>query len=437
MKEVRDLRLNQIPFRTKSSFKQNKDGCITTFVGNAVLSQGEVRERVRCKIQLKWFPNVRYTCSAQVNRLYKLGEAELEIDKASRKLRICRFSSNGSSNNNLVGYLYSDEDKFIVDEKITFNLINLQNYIGRTVTDPGKGISFNKDRLLIKNDIYYLLIDKVEEWSSIINQLNAEGGYRITNNCELSILDSNVSIPSVIGSIQFSVGFINGAWAGPLLLAQEINKRKIFFRDSHVTPYKYRRTIFHYSQNTEIEQIISSLSMRLIDDESQLFHSIIHTYIVCNDVSWITVGMAVTLIQTALERISEFQIVEKAKKLSYSKWDKMKGEDKISILLKEFGIPQDIPETLEGLHTIAEELSLSGPGIITSIRNPYIHQTKTNRKKMGKFSSQHRIQTWELAMWYFDLSILKMLDYDGRYLNRIDRKEYAETQAVPWNSKTG
>ena len=154
----------------------------------------------------------------------------------------------------------------------------------------------------------------------------------------------------------------------------------------------------------------------------------------CNDVSWITVGMAITLIQTALERISEYQIVEKAKKMSYIKWDAMKGEDKISILLKEFCIPQSVPATLDDLRKKAEDLSLSGPGIITSIRNPYIHQTQKNRKKMGLFSSKHRIQTWELAMWYFDLCILRLLDFNGRYLNRIDRKKYAETQLVPWNN---
>ncbi len=56
----------------------------------------------------------------------------------------------------------------------------------------------------------------------------------------------------------------------------------------------------------------------------------------------------------------------------------------------------------------------NSPHAITNIRNSIIHP-----KQKADISSQYVTECSDLAIWCYEILILKILDYEGKYQNRL------------------
>jgi len=99
------------------------------------------------------------------------------------------------------------------------------------------------------------------------------------------------------------------------------------------------------------------------------------------------------------------------------------------------GIPPDVPDTLRKLAAWAQQRNLNGPQAVVRIRNLMVHPTSGNTAEMQTVTPHARFEAWYLALWYVELALLKLLDYNGRYSSRVDLHGWrGQYELVPWAS---
>ena len=69
---------------------------------------------------------------------------------------------------------------------------------------------------------------------------------------------------------------------------------------------------------------------------------------------------------------------------------------------------------------------------VVKIRNTVTHPTKSNRAQRAQLTTTAVAEAWELNLWYIELTLLKLLDYDGPYEPRIGKPPGNIFVLVPW-----
>jgi len=163
----------------------------------------------------------------------------------------------------------------------------------------------------------------------------------------------------------------------------------------------------------------------------------------------------IILVQVALELLAWVILVEREKTLSEAGFDKLPPSDKIRLLLSQKGIPKDIPPTLpleQDENTFAAEISprkidldyliqlakryqwQDGPHALTEMRNGIIHPKKQKRTQIYQATSEAKGEVAELGLWYLELVLLAIFNYQGIYRNRLARKNDSFRNPVPWSN---
>jgi hypothetical protein len=93
--------------------------------------------------------------------------------------------------------------------------------------------------------------------------------------------------------------------------------------------------------------------------------------------------------------------------------------DQLRLLLVGTGLPIDIPAELPEL----SKIGLSGPDAVTRARNTAVHP-------IGDLSltKAQSTEAQSLAIWYFEMLLLRMVGHNGEYWDRLRR----ENRLVPW-----
>ena len=98
--------------------------------------------------------------------------------------------------------------------------------------------------------------------------------------------------------------------------------------------------------------------------------------------------------------------------------------------LKELEIPSDLPGYCEALQDI--KTWKHGPHAIVEVRNDLVHPKKN--KELAKISNDAIHEAWNLGQWSVEMILLRMLEYQGFYVNRLAGWHEADRiiQRVPW-----
>jgi hypothetical protein len=73
-----------------------------------------------------------------------------------------------------------------------------------------------------------------------------------------------------------------------------------------------------------------------------------------------------------------------------------------------------------------------GPEAFVQIRNAIVHGNLEKRKKLNELSEVAIFQAHLLGLWYLELAILFILNYDGNYYNRTVGRGLNPIEKVPW-----
>jgi hypothetical protein len=156
--------------------------------------------------------------------------------------------------------------------------------------------------------------------------------------------------------------------------------------------------------------------------------------------------VSIILASSILESMARVVLVEKKSIIVDSLYDKrgsLTPADKISLLLNELDIPASFPPSHSGSiddlvrfvnNNIPESERKNKSASEASIVFTKIRNDITHAKKKYTLSSMVFFDTMSLGLWYVEMVILAILEYDGVYSNRLRRPKWAgEYDLVPWS----
>jgi hypothetical protein len=115
-------------------------------------------------------------------------------------------------------------------------------------------------------------------------------------------------------------------------------------------------------------------------------------------------------------------------------FDAMNAGDKIRLNLADAGIPISLPIELPGIGATATQMAWAdGPQVLTEIRNKLVHPSPRNNTRLSTVSQMVRDEAVRLSLWYLEMLILNLMNYNGVYASRLPaRRDTGTVQDVPW-----
>lgn len=330
-------------------------------------------------------------------------------------------------------------------EKIKFSIPNFYDFLGisvKRITDDN--ISLQKGRMILENEKYVIKLDKVYDYKELNTALEEKGGYVTVINGEISAKKGALvyqDLNDVFHCLNLFLTFFNGRRTSAIFRHGIFNGDIIWsdYSNYHIDIYKFTP---RWPQKHSIEGISDmwrNFSNLWNNSNGKGFlQTAIHWYIEANKGSGFTEG-AIIMAQTALELIYNWYIVERKKLILGKDSENINAANKIRLLLSQLNIdcskaPAKFSELNEFINNPKLNI-LDAVDAVVQIRNAIVHSQEEKRKRLDEINTSAKYQSLQLCIWYIEMSLLKILDFDGYYLNRCSEQLYtsARKELVPWS----
>jgi hypothetical protein len=135
-----------------------------------------------------------------------------------------------------------------------------------------------------------------------------------------------------------------------------------------------------------------------------------------------------------LDLITWLTLVERGPGLSVDAFDRLWQSDRIRLLLDAASTPREIPAQLPNLAAhAANQTWVDGPHAITELRNAIVHPKR--RMRAASAPVPVRVEAKRLLLWYFELAMLRLVGYRGRYVPHLasfPSGRIGAPRPVPW-----
>jgi len=334
-------------------------------------------------------------------------------------------------------------DKSVSVEKVKFSIPNLREFHGlpvKRITE--KNISTSMDRLVFEDETYKIIIDKCTDFKKRKENLEEKGGYMLLYNGELTGKKSPLNYADtrdLFHCLDTFLTLLNGRRTSALFIQGIFEDQVIWtdYTDYFVDSYKSVQT---WPQRHSIANL-NELWMRFREvwnknpEDKNFLKSLIHWYVEANGHAGFSEG-SIILAQTALELVYNWWIVENKKMILGKDSENISASNKIRLLISQLNVPSSIPAAFAELQKFKDSTDnvIDAPDSIVYIRNAIVHSQEEKRKKLSAIHYKAKYEALQVYIWYIELSLLCILDYNGEYFNRCSKEIYAikAEQQVPW-----
>ncbi len=420
---------------------QQSNQRIDIFEGQFILKHNEKLIEVEGLIYFSWLPNPEVKFRGKVinesddvvsiDLFITEHKFELVIDElVFGDISITSISHSNSSNEiNLEGRILDTAvfgDKSTPVTKVRFAIPNLREFQGdfvKAVNNEG-GITRGSNRIVFENNDFLITIDKSSNFKELHNALK-QGGYVNLYSGELTKKQGTIKF-SELGDVVYCfttfLTFLNGRRCAPFFLAG-IHEEEVLwtdFSERRVDQYKYVITWPPSHSIEGLDELWKSFCTLWKDDNDKDFiTSAIHWYVEANGNSDYAEG-AIVMSQIALELIYNWFVIEKKKLLIGKDGENISASNKIRLLLSQVNGNSEVPVAFTNLQSFVgdnEDIS-DGADAFVQIRNAIVHSQEGKRKKLAKIPVPVIVETYQLSIWYIELSLLYVLKFKGKYFNR-------------------
>ncbi len=296
----------------------------------------------------------------------------------------------------------------------------------------GKSTSYKRLGCSILEDgVWRIEIQELPETSKLIEKMKNDGGSAITHVGRLVRRDNRLFSASKgsepLRKLYLFLSFVRGGWTSPLLCVGRNRLEETIFEDwsqRTTSPWHVRTSWFDVHHGEWMAKLYPGFTS-LIDDDmmGKAVSSALYWYLRSNSGgTGFGVDSGIILSQAALERLSSAYLDQNKIMLSR----KASAAERLREVLQRLGIPQSIPVETMYLRAAKRRHGWSdGPEALTKVRNALVHP---GRLKIGKVVPD----TWRLAQWYIEMTVLCLAGYEGDYSNRLKSRWVGEFEAVPW-----
>jgi hypothetical protein len=116
---------------------------------------------------------------------------------------------------------------------------------------------------------------------------------------------------------------------------------------------------------------------------------------------------------------------------------RLPAASRVRLLLQWAGIPVELPTQFAALAARRGRLGqpeVAGPELVFDVRNSLVHPPKRIEEPEWPDSSE-LLEAWQLATWYLELAVVRLLGYEGEYVSRLRLEGWIyDTELVPWST---
>lgn len=316
---------------------------------------------------------------------------------------------------------------------VTFHLANFRPMAGAFVTD---GKNAWTGRIVLNVEPWVITVDARSDLKEILKAAGKHGGYAVTHTCSLERRDGRLfafaRCQELLTCLTWCLWFCRSARSAVLLpVGFDSNGRATWAR--WATPRIDPLPDNHWQWLDEVygaEQLSKLLPLFLqrYSDPSwkRSLRLAIENYV---DAVTGTLQRNIVLAQVGLETLAFTHLVTSTKQLPANQF-KPPVSRHIRDFLKDVGIPTTIPRNYYGLRRIRANTPWDGPAAIAWLRNDIVHGN-LHRVDVRRWKVAY--QGCQLALWYLELAVLAVVNYQGSYRNRLAGVPYVgAVESVPW-----
>jgi hypothetical protein len=431
---------------------------IEIYEGEFILKNDSIEIKIVGNVAFDWFPNsgANFNGIAIVNPdelikiLYELNSFRLLIDGFEVGQGFITKTNFSSSQKDIFikGTLAQQVvlgDRSISVNKIHFSIPNLREFHGLPVKSiTGRNSSLLMNRLHLEDDNYVITIDKCRDYKERKDLLKEKGGYIILYAGELTSKKGSLShanTKEVFHCLATYLSFLNGRRTSALFI-KGIHDDQIVWSDYtnyFVDTYK---AVHGWPQRNSIiglNDLWKKFNSFWKDtDDKDFLTSVIHWYVEANGHAGFSEG-SIILAQTALELIYNWWIIEQKGMILGKDTENISASNKIRLILSQLNIDYKTPIGLTHLKAFQDSMVniADAPEAIVYIRNAIVHSQEEKRKKLSQIHYRAKFEALQLCIWYIEMSLLYILNYDNQYYNRCSNATSAIKAEVfvPWSSK--
>lgn len=447
--------LNSLPEGITTSFSMDEPNqSITIFEGLFNLKNEKVNLELKGKIWFSWFPNssVNYIGIVQnsnkelISYMSKADSFDLMIDGLLLGKSILTnkiFNNNIELGGEILGACVLG-DRTISVSKIRFSIPNLKYFYGTPVkmTNEKGGFYLGRDRLIFENEEYIITIDKKRKFDESLEKLKTKGGFLILYYGELTYKKGAINydnLNNIIHCFSTFLSFLNGRKVSPLFL-QGIFEEDIIWTDYSSSWNEQYKPVFSWTPKLSIEGFNSLWqefsNLWKYENDRHFLNSVIHWYTEANSNAGFLEG-SVIMIQTALELIYNWLIIEKKKLLIGKDGENISAANKIRLLISQIHINSEHTDSYKNLlnYINAEKDIDDEIDAFVQFRNAIIHSQEEKRKRISKIPDKVKYELQQLGIWYIESALLFILKYEGKYRKRCSGKLWSGEGEIYATSK--
>lgn len=325
---------------------------------------------------------------------------------------------------------------------VLFHLPNFWSYRGGVVRNE-KRTSSRAARAVMEGGGWRVTLDGLHGSDrGFLQELKDLGGYGLTHVGNLARADARTFSSSGIGDLSellfHFLSFCRGIWLAPLLyVGFDADGQRVWEQWSvgNIRRWRSVGSWFNTDSAEGLSRVFPCFCSRWRDRTwGEPLKLALYWYIESNMCAGGLEG-SIVLAQAAFELLAWTQLVEQRASLSEEGFQRIPAADKVRLLVSGCGLPMAIPESLSGLGSIARRHKWrDAPQALTEMRNAFVHTTRQKRKTVLKAGIDALYDAWCLSLWYLELVLLRLLEYGGRYSNRLKRDcwRVEAVEPVPW-----
>lgn len=441
-----DSPLEQSPTALRPVYTTDEPNkAILLYEGSLEITQNATVKQGNGSVYFEWLPspNIKFECSCQdswlsgfdIHQAASLNLLDIGISlEASMSSPSYSANQDGEQLYKLSGEL---SEPLIVrsEDSLSYLLFHLVN-------------TSWSGRVNLEAEGWSVTIDSLPTHTNIKKALKSQGGCAITHVGKIERSDQGIftvnQAEELLEALRFFFSFSRGLQTSTILpVGYNVNGDEIWKKwdaNHYIKPWQDVCSCFPDFNAQSLSELFQGFWRRWQNPiwQEPIIYAI-HWYMESMAQAGAVEG-SIVLEQAAFELLSRVLIVEDKRSISSNQFETLKAADKLRDLLSESGIPCPVPDSLINLSQLSQEWNSAdgladGPKVLTNIRNAIVHSGKPQkRQKLSQMPSETKGEAWQLGLWYLELVLLRLFEYQGDYFNRIVYKQrYEENiEPVPW-----
>lgn len=275
--------------------------------------------------------------------------------------------------------------------------------------------------------------------SVLASQLAEQSGRAITHCGRLSRSDKGLFVRNealdVLRDVGRTISFARGSFSNPLLLSaynQTGDKVWECWSRSRTDPWNSRENWFSEMKPEILESVFAGWRALSASPKDEIINAAIHLYLNAH-AQGLALESRLVLLQSALEGLADGWPYPPLPSAPAIPKMESGAAERIARIAVSLGITLAVDPMLLPELAAFTKPSPTSPiqAKMVCIRNQIAHLN--NLPKLAAYDWKLRFEAKQVAALHLELALLRLLDANGEYLNRLSARHYGDEARLPWH----